>query len=197
MKYLQIITFSLLLFMSCKQEKHTTIEIETDLGNIVLELYHDKAPKTCANFLKHIEQGTFKDASFYRTVRLDNQPENNVKIEVIQGGINSEETPFEPVLHENTKQTGILHEEGTLSMARYEPGTATTEFFICIGNQPELDYGGKRNPDGQGFAAFGKVVQGMDVVKAIQQLKDEDQMLIKPVPFSIVSVGSTTLYNTL
>ncbi|MBD0823015.1 peptidylprolyl isomerase [Aestuariibaculum marinum] len=197
MKYPHIIVVCLLLVLSCKKEKHTMIEIETELGTIIAELYVDKAPKTCANFLKYIEQGAYKDARFYRTVRLDNQLQSEVKIEVIQGGIDSEDVMFEPVAHENTNETGVLHEDGTLSMARYEPGTATTEFFICLGNQPELDYGGKRNPDGQGFAAFGKVVQGMDIVKAIQQLKDEDQMLIEPVFFKIVSVKSTTGYRTL
>ncbi len=197
MKYPHIIVVCFLLVLSCKKEKHTIIEIETELGTIIAELYVDKAPKTCANFLKYVEQGTYKDARFYRTVRLDNQLQSEVKIEVIQGGIDSEDAMFDPVAHENTKETGVLHENGTLSMARYEPGTATTEFFICIGNQPELDYGGKRNPDGQGFAAFGNVVQGMDIVKAIQQLKDEDQMLIEPVSFKIVSVKSTTGYRTL
>ncbi|GAA4303507.1 hypothetical protein GCM10023163_27250 [Aestuariibaculum suncheonense] len=164
------------------------IEIKTDLGIIVAELYTDKAPKTCANFIQYIEQQAYDGAHFYRTVRLDNQPENSVKIEVIQGGIDPKEAMFSPAEHETTKVTGVLHENGTLSMARYEPGTATTEFFICIGRQPELDFGGKRNPDGQGFAAFGRVTEGMDIVKAIQQLKDEDQMLVHPVTIQSIII---------
>lgn len=197
MKCPQVVILCFLVFMSCKQEKSTMVEIETKLGTIVVELYPNKAPKTCANFLKYIEAGDYKEASFYRTVRLDNQPKNDVKIEVIQGGINSDNARFAPIFHETTKETGILHEDGVLSMARYEPGTATSEFFICIGNQPELDFGGNRNPDGQGFAAFGKVVKGMEVVKAILQLKDEDQMLIEPVPFKVVTVitGSSLIYK--
>ncbi|HET53584.1 MAG TPA: peptidylprolyl isomerase, partial [Ignavibacteria bacterium] len=125
----------------------------------------------------------FKNAGFYRTVRKNNQPNNNFKIEVIQGGLFSdEEIKKHPgIRHETTQETGIKHLDGTISMARNEPGTASTEFFICIGNQPELDFGGKRNADGQGFAAFGKVIKGMDVVRKIQQLPDENQYLKEPV----------------
>jgi len=120
---------------------------------------------------------------------MDNQLNNDIKIEVIQGGLgfDVEESPYPPIKHETTLETGLLHKNGTLSMARAEPGTASSEFFICIGNQPELDFGGKRNPDGQGFAAFGKVLSGMDIVRKIQQMKDERQMLINP--FEIKCIG--------
>lgn len=91
-----------------------------------------------------------------------------------------------PIKHETTAETGILHGDGVISMARAEPGTASSEFFICIGDQPELDYGGMRNPDGQGFAAFGKVIEGMDVVRKIQSLKDEGQMLKEKVDITSV-----------
>ena len=106
-----------------------------------------------------------------------------MKIEVIQGGLyeDDEIVKHPPIRHETTKETGLKHLDGTLSMARMEPGTASTEFFICIGDQPELDFGGRRNPDGQGFAAFGKVVEGMDVVRKIQQLPDKNQYLSKPL----------------
>jgi peptidyl-prolyl cis-trans isomerase A (cyclophilin A) len=93
-----------------------------------------------------------------------------------------------PVLHETTKITGLKHLDGTVSMARMQPGTASTEFFICIDNQPELDYGGRRNPDGEGFAAFGKVVAGMDVVRKIQSLRDTSQYLVNPVVFQRVKI---------
>ena len=120
---------------------------------------------------------------FYRVVRQDNQPDKKVKIEVVQGGLGGESSEKElpPIAHETTNRTGVLHKDGTLSMARAEPGTASSEFFICVGDQPELDFGGKRNPDGQGFAAFGKVVKGMDVVRRIQSLPDEKQILKEPV----------------
>jgi peptidyl-prolyl cis-trans isomerase A (cyclophilin A) len=86
-----------------------------------------------------------------------------------------------PIHHETTNKTGIKHEDGTLSMARLEPGTASSEIFICINDQPELNFGGKRNPDGQGFAAFGKVVSGMDIVRQVQSKPEKEQMLVKPV----------------
>ncbi len=155
----------------------------TSFGDIILEIDTIHAPVTGKNFLNHIKKGTYKNAVFYRVVRLDNQPQNSVKIEVIQGGLQDDAKieKNQPIVHETTRQTGIKHLDGTISMARNEPGTASTEFFICIGNQPELDFRGKRNPDGQGFAAFGKVLKGIDVVRKIQQQKDKGQMLIKPV----------------
>ena len=166
------------------------IEIKTELGSIIAELYPDKAPVTCANFIKYIDQNKLEGASFYRVVKMDNQPNNEIKIEVIQGGLgfDVEESPFPPIRHETTKETGVLHKEGTLSMARAEPGTASSEFFICIGDQPELDYGGKRNPDGQGFAAFGKIIEGMDIVKKIQNKPDEGQLLLKPVRIDSIRI---------
>ena len=85
------------------------------------------------------------------------------------------------IIHETTEKTGILHADGVISMARMDPGSASTEFFICIGDQPSLDYGGKRNPDGQGFAAFGRVVEGMEVVRSILTLPDDGQYLIEKV----------------
>jgi peptidyl-prolyl cis-trans isomerase A (cyclophilin A) len=100
------------------------------------------------------------------------------------------ETSLPPIAHETTTQTGILHKDGVISMARLEPGTATSEFFICVGDQPELDFGGKRNPDGQGFAAFGRVIKGMEVVRRIQQQPDKKQFLdpvIKITQFKLLS----------
>jgi peptidyl-prolyl cis-trans isomerase A (cyclophilin A) len=179
----------LLSFLSLNGQS-IKIEINTELGSIIAELYPDKAPITCANFIKHIDQNKLDGASFYRVVRIDNQPNNDIKIEVIQGGLgfDIEEYPLPPIEHETTKETGILHKNGTLSMARVEPGTASSEFFICIGYQPELDYGGKRNPDGQGFAAFGKIIKGMDIVRKIQCMADEGQLLIEPVGIYLIRI---------
>jgi peptidyl-prolyl cis-trans isomerase A (cyclophilin A) len=114
---------------------------------------------------------------------MDNQPDNQVKIEVIQGGLFHDHVldTIAPIIHESTLETGILHTDGVISMARNHPGSASTEFFICIGDQPSLDFGGKRNPDGQGFAAFGKVISGMDVARAIQALPERGQILEKQV----------------
>jgi peptidyl-prolyl cis-trans isomerase A (cyclophilin A) len=159
-----------------------TIIISTTLGEIYARLNLKRAPVTSGNFLRYVDAGMFDSACFYRVVRIDNQPENPVKIEVIQGGrYEKEEKGFPPVNHETTRMSGIRHRNGTISMARSKPGSATSEFFICIGNQPELDYGGKRNPDGQGFAAFGKVIKGMNVVKRIHSSRAAGQYLEKPV----------------
>lgn len=153
--------------------------IKTELGDITIEIYEKDVPITAANFLKNVDEGRYKDGCFYRIVTMDNQPDNDIKIEVIQGGLGytEERKTLPPIDHETTEKTGILHKEGVISMARLEPGTASSEFFICVGDQPELDFEGKRNPDGQGFAAFGKVVSGMLVVKKIHQQPTEGQML--------------------
>ena len=162
------------------------VRIKTALGDIEVEIYERQAPVTAANFLRHVAAGLFKGASFYRVVRPDNQPDNAVKIEVIQGGLRFSrgESPLPPIEHETTAKTGILHRDGVISMARDAPGSATSEFFICIGDQPELDFGGRRNPDGQGFAAFGRVVSGMDIVRKIQRQPEEEQILKEKVAIS-------------
>ncbi|MDR1602731.1 MAG: peptidylprolyl isomerase [Tannerella sp.] len=168
------------------QTQSPRVVFETPEGVITAEIYPEQAPVTAGNFLKLVDEGVYSNNKtvFYRVVRMDNQS-GDVKIEVIQGGL-SDRNAVETIPHETTAETGILHLDGTLSMARSKPGTASSEFFICIGNQPELDFGGKRNPDGVGFAAFGRVVEGMDVVKKIQQQKDQDQYLIEPVPVTSI-----------
>lgn len=168
------------------------ILIETDYGNIEAVLYADKAPVTVTNFLRYIEQDRLGDARFYRAVRLnpDNQPDNGVKIEVLQGGLYDDDHPghLPPIKHETTEQTGIKHLDGTLSMARWGPGTATIDFSICIGDQPELDYKGRRNSDGWGFAAFGRVVNGMETVHKIHRLPAKGQYLDPHIPMRKVTV---------
>jgi peptidyl-prolyl cis-trans isomerase A (cyclophilin A) len=171
--------------------KNPRIVLKTEFGNIEVEIYEMKAPITASNFLSYVNRNLFKDASFYRVVRMDNQPNDRIKIEVIQGGLSftERENLLPPIKHETTDKTGILHKDGVISMARSDPGTASSEFFICVGDQPELDYGGRRNPDGQGFAAFGKVVSGMEVVKKIRQQSTEGQMLVSRVKiFNILRV---------
>lgn len=143
--------------------------METEFGDIVIEVYPDKAPVTAGNFLRYVDGEHYDGATFYRTVTYEND-NGNPKIEVIQGGIGDTATPFPPIEHETTEQTGIRHGDGVVSMGRGEVGTAASEFFICIGDQPGLDYGQSRNPDMQGFAAFGRVVSGMQAVHRIHEL---------------------------
>ncbi|MGQ1909241.1 peptidylprolyl isomerase [Marinifilum sp. RC60d5] len=184
MKRIFLLLLIIPLFYCCVNSQNQIIEIKTSLGNIDLEIYTDKAPLTATHFLNNIDKNIFQNACFYRVVRPNNQPNNKIKIEVVQGGLfhDSIVDNMPTIKHESTKTTGILHKNGVISMARLEPGSACTEFFICVGNQPELDYNGNRNPDKQGFAAFGKVISGMDIVKKIQNMEDKNQMLTQTIP---------------
>jgi peptidyl-prolyl cis-trans isomerase A (cyclophilin A) len=175
----------------CKQHyDHPRIIMETKLGDIEIELYPDKAPKTVAAFLRYVDSGYYTNSNFYRILTNDNQPMDAPKSQLIQGGIwlsnHKLSTALPGIQHETTKQTGILHTNGTISLARTTPGTATTEFFICVGDQHGFDYGGGNNPDGQGYAAFGRVIKGMDIVRAIYHAPEDDQVFTPPVDiFSI------------
>jgi peptidyl-prolyl cis-trans isomerase A (cyclophilin A) len=146
------------------------VRVQTELGDIVVEVDQANAPVTSANFLRYVDAGHYDGGTWHRTVKMDNQPESDIKIEVIQAGVNPARAKegFGAIALERTNKTGILHKDGVISMARGGPDTATSGWFICINDQPSLDFGGQRNPDGQGFAAFGRVVSGMDVVRTIQ-----------------------------
>ncbi|TNE58651.1 MAG: peptidylprolyl isomerase [Alphaproteobacteria bacterium] len=166
-----------------------TVKMETSEGTLTLALYPGRAPTTVANFLKLVDEGAYDGGQFYRVVTKEND-NGSPKIEVIQGGNPQIADTLEPITLEVTGETGIEHKDGTISMARGGAHTATSEFFICIGDQTSLDFGGTRNPDGQGFAAFGYVTDGMEVVRKIQGLPtaegDEDayvkgQILKEPV----------------
>ena len=156
--------------------------ITTPLGDIEVEIFRGEAPITSENFLRYVDDGLYDETAFYRTVTMENQPDSEVKIEVIQGGTMPKDSAYPsthpPIEHETT---GLRHLDGAVSMARMKPGTATSSFFICIGDQPQLDYGGKRNPDGQGFAVFGCVTEGMDVVRKIHKQPHEGQRLEPPI----------------
>ena len=159
--------------------------IQTQAGDIEVELYPRQAPRTVAAFLSYVDSGLYKKSNFYRVLNEENQPTGTDFSELIQGGIwktNHAKAVLLPgVPHETTQQTHILHKDGVVSLARMAPGTGTTEFFICIGDQPGFDFGGKNNPDGQGYAAFGKVVRGMDVVQTIYKFPEENQSFTPPV----------------
>jgi len=161
--------------------------METELGEIEIELNTLNAPVTTANFLRYLDAGYYTGGRFHRSVRLDNQVRDDVLIEVIQAGTNPEfgRQGFPPIALERTRDTGLKHLDGTLSMARGGPDTARASFFICIGDQPSLDFGGARNADGQGFAAFGRVVRGMEVVRQIHQSPTlERENLAPPIVIS-------------
>ena len=205
MPYLRVVAvaLSLLWFGGCQTlspSKHTAasiqstsaiirIQMKTTLGTIEVELYQNLAPKTVGNFLRYVDNGQYNSGNFYRVVRYDND-QGSPKITVIQGDVADTDLQFAPIKMETTTKTTIKHLDGTLSMARMGPDTATSSFFICIGAQPGLDHGGLRNPDKFGYAAFGRVVKGMEIVRQINQISQtnpaEDpymngQMLTKPV----------------
>lgn len=175
-----VFLLSFVIIVGCYQNI-INCEIQTTKGSIEIELYPDKAPITVANFLSYVDNALYDNSSFFRVCTPQNEADREIKIEVIQGGNIDESKSFPAIKMETTEVTGIKHLNGTISMARMEPNSATSQFFICINDQPELDYQGKRNPDGQGFAAFGKVIKGMDVVLDIQEQKDKDQYLINPI----------------
>jgi len=167
----------------------TRVRVETSMGTIVLAVDGARAPSTAANFLKYVDAGHYDGGTFHRTVTMKNQPDSPVKIEVIQAGVAPDKAKqgFGAIALERTSVTGLKHLDGTISMARSMPDSATSGWFICINDQPELDFGGKRNPDGQGFAAFGRVVEGMDVVRKIQTAPNENAQNLTP-PIQILKM---------
>jgi peptidyl-prolyl cis-trans isomerase A (cyclophilin A) len=184
----------LLTFVSgCADKKTARVILDTDLGRIEIDVYMDKAPLSSADFLYYVDNQLYDGAGFYRAVRPETDP-LGLDMEIIQGGRLDLETVTATIDHETTEMTGLSHTDGAIALARDEPGTGSAAyFFISIGDNKFLDYGGKRNPDGQGYAVFGQVVKGMDVVRAVQMRETkgksddrvtEGQYLTKPVIIS-------------
>lgn len=181
---------TLLLAGPALAQQLTNVVIRTEAGDIVVALETERAPVTANNFLRYVDGKRFDGTVFYRAMRLDwgDQPNG-----LVQGGVqNNPQRLYPPIAHEPTSQTGVKHTLGAISMARLEPGSATADFSIMLAAQPFLD----ANPEGAtederlGYAAFGRVVEGMDVVRAIfdgpvDPAKGEGwmkgQMLAKPV----------------
>lgn len=179
----------LILLVSCQEETDSGnphVIIETKYGKIELELYADKAPITTAAFLSYVDSGFYENASFYRVLNVNNQPSNAPKTEILQGGLwrtkNEKARSIPGIPHESTGKTGVKHKDGVISVARLAPGTAGSEFFICIEDQPGLDEGGENVEDKLGYAAFGKVIKGMSIVRKIYMQNDRNQYLDPPIP---------------
>jgi peptidyl-prolyl cis-trans isomerase A (cyclophilin A) len=169
---------------AAKNSDTVEIEIKTVEGTVVAELYPKQAPESVKAFLAIVDQGLYKRSYFYRILSDENQPSNAPKAELIQGGLWSRtkkrpELPHIP--HETTQQTGLTHSTGTLSLAREEPGSASSEFFITLSDLPGFDFGGENNADGQGYAAFGRVISGMDIIRKIYRKPETDQYFDPPV----------------
>jgi peptidyl-prolyl cis-trans isomerase A (cyclophilin A) len=150
--------------------QNVVVVFDTEKGTIEMEVDGVHAPVTAANFLKYVDAGFYDGGSVNRAVRPDNTVRHDVEIQVIQFQIDParRRDQFPPIPIERTTATGLRHVDGALSMARSGPDTATASFSIVIGDQPEMNFGGRRNADGQGFAVFGRVTRGMDIVKIIQ-----------------------------
>jgi peptidyl-prolyl cis-trans isomerase A (cyclophilin A) len=136
------------------------VALETSAGRIVVQLEPAKAPITTANFLRYVDAKRFDGIAFYRAMKLSWGG-------LIQAGQRDPKKLYPPIKHEPTSQTGLSHTEGTISMARFAPGTATADFTIMVGDMTGLDAEPAVAGDNLGFAAFGRVIEGMEVVKAI------------------------------
>ena len=147
------------------------VRLETELGAIDLEIDLVHAPRSAANFLHYVDAGRYDGGRFHRTVRADNETRPDVPIEVVQAGVapGHEAGDPPPIALERTRDTGLRHLAGTISMARDTPDSATSDFFVCLTDLPALDFGGARNPDGQGFAAFGRVTRGLEVLRGFRR----------------------------
>lgn len=138
------------------------VSLQTSEGPIILELETERAPVTSANFLRYVDQKRFDGITFYRATKV--APGYGL----IQGGArNDPKRALPPIAHEPTSQTGLSHIDGAISMARNAPGSASGDFFITIGAMPSMDADPKQPGDNLGFAVFGRVVEGMDVVHRI------------------------------
>ncbi|MGV3578376.1 MAG: peptidylprolyl isomerase [Brevundimonas sp.] len=155
----------------------------------MLALDAERAPITTCNFLRYVQAGRYAGGSFFRTVVAETNDNPN-PIDVIQAATSagSDDPGLGPIPLERTINTGLRHSAGAISMARDGPNTATSSFFIVVKDTPALDFGGARNPDGQGFAAFGSVLSGMEIVQAIHAAPATDEQLAHPVV-----IGAATL----
>lgn len=185
---IRLLIFGWIFLMACVDKPtkgNPHVVIETKYGEIELELFLDKAPKTAGAFLSYVDDGLYEKTSFYRVLNMNNQPSNAPKTEILQGGLWKTKYAIAKdiagIPHESTGQTGIKHTDGVISVARLEPGTANCEFFICIDDQPGLDEGGENVKDKLGYAAFGKVTKGMNIVRKIYMQNDRGQYLDPPV----------------
>jgi peptidyl-prolyl cis-trans isomerase A (cyclophilin A) len=166
------------------------VRIETELGDIEIELFEQQAPASAGYFLADVRAGLYDGSSFFRIVTLSNQDaERYRRIAVIQGGLRHQGEDLAPVIpHETTAMSGLKHLKGTVSLARFAPGAVYHSFFICLRDEPALDFGGVRHPDGQGFAAFGRVAQGFDVVRRIYARAEAQEYVKKEIRIERVQI---------
>jgi peptidyl-prolyl cis-trans isomerase A (cyclophilin A) len=183
-----ILAATLLALASCASlpadPARPRVALDTTEGRILLALDAVAAPISTCNFIGYVVSGDYDNGAFFRTVMRETNTANPNPIDVIQAATprGSDDASRPPIVLERTRDTGLRHIAGAVSMARDGPNTATSSFFIVIEDTPSLDFGGARNPDGQGFAAFGRVVEGLEVARRIQRMPaDADEQLTPPV----------------
>lgn len=157
------------------------VMLETEAGVMILDLDYDKAPISACNFAAYVRLGDYNLGSFFRSV-VATTDRNPNPIDVIQAATprGSDDALRPPIRLERTRDTGLRHVSGAISMARGGPDTATSSVFIVTQDTPSLDFGGARNPDGQGFAVFGHLVTGLDVARRIQAMPTDGQEQLTP-----------------
>ncbi len=175
------------------QADQPLVILHTIQGDVILRLDAEHAPITTCNFLRYVQEGRYAGGSFFRTVVAETNDNPN-PIDVIQAATTagSDDLGLGPITLERTIDTGLRHSAGAISMARDGPDTATSSFFIVVKATPALDFGGGRNPDGQGFAVFGYVLSGMEIIQAIHAAPAQDEQIVSPV-----LIGATTLASEL
>lgn len=171
MKRVRYLWLGAVLLAACSAApSDPVIILDTTLGAIEITVYPNKAPISSADFLRYVDDGLYDGQGFYRVVRPDNDP-RGMGMSLIQGGRLDSEMIGEPIAHELTTETGLSNADGVVSIARNEPGSGSAAyFFINVGNNDFLDTGGSRNEDGQGYATFARVTDGMGVVTTIQAM---------------------------
>ena len=170
-----------------------SLDFRSPFGNFSILMRDDHAPRTCEYFLDLAREGVLDQSSVFRIVaRNGRQPEEPCPIDIVQiGPLDNFFETRHPIVHENTKQTGLSHLKWTVSAARFDLGELYGSFFICLSDEPELDYGGSRQPDGQGFAAFGCVTAGFQTIERIFEHAESDEMLARQIPLHGVTITDT------
>lgn len=172
-----------------------TLVFTSQYGEFATLLHHNRAPVTCEYFSDLARNGGLGNASVFRIVsELNHQPADPCPINVVQiGPLQGITGDRHPIAHEDTKSTGLSHRKWTVSAARFDLGELYGSFFVCMRDEPDLNYGGCRQPDGQGFAAFGQVIEGFETMDRIYQCAEADEMLTNEIPIFGVSLTETPI----
>lgn len=168
----------------------TRLVIGTEFGRFAIGLHERDAPNTCRYFAELVRANAFFDGGIFRVLSEDNQTADEPHpIQVVQIAREDKlEAERHRIEHEDTRKTGLTHTQWTVSAARFEPGEVYGSFFVCMRDEPELDYGGQRHPDGEGFAAFARVESGFDTLAEIYRRAEASQLLSETIALKYVEL---------